>query len=253
MKDICRIAMWSGPRNISTALMRSWESRSDTAVMDEPLYAHYLQETRNFEHPGYKEIIDQHETDWRIVVDQILGPTPGNVRVLYQKQMAHHVLPHISLDWLEELTNIFLIRDPREMLLSLLKYFPDPKIEATGLPQQVKLFQKICQSKGTEPVVVDAKDILIDPAAMLKQICKRVGIPYDKSMLSWLAGLRKTDGVWARYWYDNVARSTCFAPYEARSAKLPAQHHALWTDCQKLYDFLAGHKLSTGQSADPTI
>ncbi|HEX6984335.1 MAG TPA: hypothetical protein VF170_03110, partial [Planctomycetaceae bacterium] len=137
-----RLAVWSGPRNISTAMMRSWGNRSDTVVVDEPLYAHYLKVTR-LPHPGADEVLAHHESDWRKVAEFLTGPVPGGKRIFYQKHMAHHLLPEIGRDWLSRLTHVFLIRDPKEMLTSLMKVLPEPRVEDTGLPQQVELFERV--------------------------------------------------------------------------------------------------------------
>ena len=134
--------MWSGPRNISTAMMRSWGARPDTIVCDEPLYAHYLKVT-GLPHPGAAETLAAHETDWRKVVAWLTGPLPDGKAVFYQKHMTHHMLPNIELGWVHELTNCFLIREPREMITSLLEFIPKPRIEDTGLPQQVRIFEMI--------------------------------------------------------------------------------------------------------------
>jgi len=234
-----RIAMWSGPRNISTAMMRSWESRSDTVVWDEPFYAHYLSSTEFTHHPGYQEILKTHETDWREVITLLSDPLPAGKSLCYQKQMAHHMLPHMPLDWTEEITNVFLIRNPKEMLLSLLEFFPEPTLEETGLPQQVQLFRRIQQRSGSFPPVVDARDILEQPQILLSMLCERVGVPYDDRMMRWQPGLRASDGVWAKHWYKNVAKSTTFGPYQPKTGNLPAKHQPLLQQCQSLYDELA--------------
>ncbi len=171
-----RIAMWSGPRNISTALMRSWGNRPDTFVCDEPLYAHYLQQTR-LDHPGADEVIVHHESDWRKVINGLLGPVPGGDAIFYQKQMAHHLLPQIDRGWLDRVTNAFLIREPREMLTSLAKILPSPRLEDTGLPQQVEIFERVREQTGRVPPVIDARDVLKDPRVPSVPSAKRWGSP----------------------------------------------------------------------------
>src|SRR5947209_4606497 len=153
-----RIAMWSGPRNISTALMRSWGQRPDTAVVDEPLYAHYLRCT-GLDHPGADEVIACHEPDWRKAVEALVGDVPGGKAIYYQKHMAHHLLPQIERDWFGAVTHAFLIRNPREMLASLARILPEPTAEATGLPQQVEIFEWVRTRTGRTPPVVDARDV----------------------------------------------------------------------------------------------
>ena len=243
LKTARRVAMWSGPRNISTALMRAWGNRPDTIVCDEPLYAYYLKETGYTHHPVYDKILATHETDGRRVVQWLTGPLPEGKQIFYQKQMAHHLLDELPLAWTDELTHAFLIRDPREMLLSLLKVLPDATVAETGLPQQVKLFERVRQQTETVPPVLDAKDVLLDPEGMLQQLCQRIDIPFDECMLRWQPGIHETDGVWAEHWYGNVAESTGFAPYQPRTGELPPRHHQLLSDCQTLYDKLASYKL----------
>ncbi len=198
-----RIAMWSGPRNISTALMRSWENRADCFVTDEPLYAHYLAAT-GARHPGREETLANHESDWRKVVRWLTGPVPQGKPIWYQKQMAHHLLPEIGRHWLGEWTHAFLIRDPRQMLLSLREFLPRIEPADTGLPQQVELFESVCRATGEPPVVIDARDVLENPPTLLRLLCRRLGVGFDPAMLEWPAGSRETDGAWAPYWYAKV-------------------------------------------------
>ncbi len=238
------IAMWSGPRNISTALMRSWGSRSDTLVVDEPFYAHYLLET-GYPHPGADEIIGSYATDWRTVIDQLLSERQ-DYAIVYHKHMTHHMLPHIDRSWLGEVANGFLIREPRRMLLSLMKVIPQPRLEQTGLPQQVELFEAVCQLTGKAPPVIDARDVLLQPAKLLRRLCCALDVPFDSSMLGWSAGKRATDGVWAKHWYGAVEHSTGFAPYQADDSPLPDQLRGLLAACQPLYDRLAQHRIRPG-------
>ncbi len=237
-----RIAMWSGPRNISTALMRAWDARPDTVVCDEPLYAHYLSQTGR-DHPGRDEVIAHHETCWRRVVDRLLGPVPEDRRIFYQKHMAHHLLPEIELDWIGGLTNCLLIRDPGEMITSLIKFIDAPSAEETGLPQQTRLFDLVHETTGAAPPIVDARDILGQPAVMLRRLCEAVGVPYTDAMLSWAAGRRSTDGIWARHWYAAVEQSTGFAPYRPKAEDVPVRLHGLLEECRRLYDRLYESRL----------
>ena len=242
MPDIRRIAMWSGPRNISTALMRSWGNRSDTFVCDEPLYAHYLTQTQA-DHPGREEIIVHHETDWRKVADWLTGPVPEGKSIFYQKQMGHHLLEGISRDWLSELTHSFLIRDPEEMLTSLIKITPRPTLLDTALPQQVELFRAIRAQSGLVCPVLDARDVLDDPRGMLTALCERVGVPFEEAMLDWPAGPRDTDGVWARHWYAQVETSTGFRTYRPKNEPVPAELRPVLEQCRPLYEELAEHRI----------
>jgi hypothetical protein len=237
-----RIAMWSGPRNISTAMMRSWGNRADTSVCDEPLYAHYLRET-GLDHPGAAEVIARHEPDWRKVVEALLGPVPGGRAIYYQKHMAHHLLPGIDRGWLDRVSNAFLIREPREMLTSLAKVLPDPRVEDTGLPQQVEIFERVRSTTGEAPPVIDSKDVLDDPPAVLERLCEALGVPFDEAMLSWHAGPRETDGVWAKYWYENVERSTGFQPYRPKPDEVPDRLSDVLARAEESYQFLHERRL----------
>jgi hypothetical protein len=237
-----RIAAWSGPRNISTAMMRSWGNRPDTHVTDEPLYAHYLS-THPVDHPGVEEVVASGETDWRKVVERLTGPIPNGKSVWYQKHMTHHLLPHVELDWIELLTHCFLIRQPKEMLTSLLAVMPNPALPDTGLPQQVKLFKRVRRQTGQIPPVVDARDVLMDPSGVLSKLCAVLGVSFSDAMLRWPPGRRETDGVWGKYWYANVERSTGFERYEPRERAVPAGHEALLAECERLYQELHRHRI----------
>jgi hypothetical protein len=237
-----RLAVWSGPRNISTAFMRSWGNRDDTFVCDEPLYAHYLAETRR-PHPMAAEVIAHHENDWRKVAAWLTGPVPGGKTIFYQKQMSHHLLPNISRDWLTQLTHVFLIRDPREVLPSLDEKFERPQLPDTGYPQQVEIFEFIHRQTGTLCPVVDSRDILANPRAMLTRLCAAVGVPFQEQMLHWPPGPRETDGIWAKHWYDAVNRSTGFQPYVSKNKPLPAHLQELCDACLPFYEKLYAQRL----------
>jgi len=235
-----RIAAWSGPRNISTAMMRSWENRPDTKVCDEPLYAHYLK-TTGANHPGREEVLEHHESNWEKVVQELTGPC--DQRVYYQKHMTHHLLPNISRDWLSQVTSIFLIRNPREMMTSLMKTIPNPCIEETGLPQQLELFTTFCSDSGT-PIVLDSKDVLQDPRGMLSELCEQLCIPFYEQMLAWPTGKRSTDGVWAPHWYSSVEASSGFGKWEPKEDEIPAELESLCLECEDIYEQLASYKMT---------
>ncbi len=237
-----RIAMWSGPRNISTAMMRSFENRADTYVCDEPLYAHYLARTGK-DHPGRDEILKRHETDWRRVVAQLTGPIPNGRAIFYQKHMAHHLLAGVDRGWLDALTHAFLIRDPEEMLTSLIKNVPNPTVDETGLPQQVEIFRRIRRASGAVPPVLDARDVLDDPPRHLAALCERLRVPFDAAMLSWRAGPRDTDGVWAPHWYDAVYRTTGFEPFRPKDERVPDRLRSVLDACRPIYDELYQHRI----------
>jgi len=238
-----RIAMWSGPRNISTAMMRAFENRPDTAVVDEPLYAFYLERT-GLPHPGAGEIIAHDETDWRKVAERLTGPIPGDATVFYQKHMAHHLLPEVERAWLKDFRHAFLLRDPREMLLSLSKVTPDPRPEDTGLPQQLELFEEVRHLTGKTPPVLDAKDVLGDPRALLAQLCDAVGLEFTEAMLSWPAGPRDSDGCWAKYWYDSVEETTGFQDWRPREGELSPELAAVHAACLPHYETLYAERLT---------
>ncbi len=241
------IAMWSGPRNISTAMMRSWENRADTYVHDEPLYAHYLHHTR-IEHPGANEIIATYDTDWRAVVQQLTGPVPGDNAIYYQKHMTHHMLPHIDREWLQRVTNCFLIREPARVITSLSKVLPNPSIEQTGIPQQVALFQYVVYQTGEVPPVLDARDVLIDPERALRALCLAIDVPFDDAMLAWPPGPRDTDGVWAKHWYGSVEKSTGFMAYKPSAEEVPNHLVPILDECERLYGTMSAHRLLTNRS-----
>lgn len=212
MTDGLRLAVWSGPRNISTALMRSWENRPDCRVVDEPLYAYYLAET-GLDHPARDEVIAAGQTSWQAVVAELTAPTEG---IYYQKHMTHHLLPQLPRDWIGELTNVLLIRDPAEVVASYVRSRADVTAEDIGLGQQAELYEQL----GGAPPVIDAADFLRDPEGYLRWLCRHVGVDFTDAMLHWPAGPRASDGVWARYWYHAVLASTGFEPYRARQVEL---------------------------------
>lgn len=261
MDGLIRIAMWSGPRNISTAMMRAWGSRADTVVTDEPLYAAYLLET-GATHPGRDEIIARHESDWQRVTRWLAQGQPGvgvlwksgcpadlvgegssGATIWYQKHMAHHLLPGMDRWWIERLANCFLIRDPGEMITSYIKVVPDPSAEDLGLVQQVELFEAERDRTGCVPPVLDARDVLKDPRRMLGLLCEALGVAFDEAMLSWEPGLRETDGVWAKHWYDNVSRSTGFGPYKPKGEAVPGRLHDVYDQCMADYARLFTQRL----------
>ncbi|HSS67710.1 MAG TPA: HAD family hydrolase [Nocardioidaceae bacterium] len=235
--DVVRLAMWSGPRNISTALMRSWENRPDSLVADEPLYAHYLALT-GVDHPGRDEVIAAGDTDWRAVVGRLIGPVEPGVRVFYQKQMAHHLTDDMDdLSWLGALHNVLLIRQPAEVVASYIKSRATVTPDDLGLRQQVSMYDAIAAS-GPPPRVIDSADFLRDPRRYLIALCDEHGLPFEETMLSWPAGPRDTDGVWGKYWYDAVWKSTGFEPYGARDVDLSGAAADVAAECREPYQRL---------------
>ncbi|MGM9489956.1 HAD family hydrolase [Ideonella sp. YS5] len=238
-----RVAMWSGPRNISTAMMRSWENRGDCAVSDEPLYAAYLAAT-GLDHPGREEIIAHGDTDFeRVAAALATGPAPDGQPIWYQKHMTHHLLPGHDSSWVRSLVNVFLIRDPAEVVESYLKSRATVEPPDIGLLQQAALFDVVATSQGHAPPVIDADDFLRAPGAYLQALCDRLGIAFTERMLAWPAGPRESDGIWAPHWYDAVWKSTAFEPWRARSPQLSGHALAVAEACRPAYEALRAHRL----------
>ncbi len=205
-----RIAMWSGPRNISTAMMRSFENRADTIVVDEPFYAAYLKET-GIDHPGRELILKEQPTSWQAVVDDLLAPLPVGKSIFYQKHMCHHMLQSFGLDWTRGFRHAFLVRDPRHIVASYVKSRPDVTLKDLGLERQLEIFQMVADRGGKAPPVIDTAEVQAAPKDTLMRLCTALDIPFDAAMLSWPKGPRETDGVWAPWWYAGVEQSTGFA------------------------------------------
>jgi len=239
---VLRLNVWSGPRNVSTALMYSFARRRDTRVVDEPLYGHYLR-VSHAPHPGAEEVMAAMETDGeRVVQEVILGPCDRPV--LFLKQMAHHL---VALDrgFLVRTVNVLLVRDPEEMLPSLVQQLPKPHLRDTGLALQTELLGHL-RALGQEPPVLDSRELLLDPPGVLAELCRRLRIPFDEAMLSWPAGARVEDGVWASYWYDNVHRSTGFAPYRPKTTPFPEHLRPLLAECRPHYETLRALAIEAG-------
>ena len=235
-----RICLWSGPRNVSTALMYAFAQRSDTQVIDEPLYGHYLHrkygaDATNSTHPGTAEVLASMSTDATVVIrDVILAPC--DKPVLFMKQMAHHLI-NIDLSFLQQTLNVFLIRDPQEMLPSLAKIIGTPTLADTGLKTQHDLLFSL-RAAGQSPPILDARLLLENPQRVLCQLCERLGLAFEVSMLSWESGGNPADGVWAPYWYTNVHRSTGFAPYRPKSEPFPSELTEVLSICSEYYEVL---------------
>jgi len=229
-----RISTWSGPRNISTALMYSFAQRSDTEVVDEPIYAHYLSTTNadNY-HPGAAETLATQDNNIENVIrDVVLGP--HEQPVIFFKNMTHHL---VNMDWsfMDRLCNILLTRDPREVLLSYTKNVKQPILRDTGYAEQAQLLNYL-REIGQEPPVLDAKAFLLNPRGVLTQLCDRINLPFEEAMLSWSPGARVEDGAWAKYWYANVHQSTGFQPYRPKEEALPAHLEPLLEECLPYYE-----------------
>lgn len=237
-----RVAMWSGPRNISTAMMRSWENRPDTEVVDEPFYAAYLHRT-GLDHPGRDEVLASQPTDPAEVVAGLLGPAPDGAAVHYSKQMTHHLDMAEDRGWLGELRNVLLIRDPREVVASYVRSREACEPEDIGVWQQVTLHDELVDLTDDDVPVIDAADFLRAPEAHLRWLCDWLGIAFTDRMLRWPLGPRRSDGVWAPYWYDAVWASTGFAAYRPRAVELSEHDAAVAEACRPAYDLLAARRL----------
>jgi hypothetical protein len=229
--------MWSGPRTVSTALMRSFGNRPDTVVSDEPLYAFYLART-GITHPGRDEILASQPNDWRAVLDDLTSaPLPAGKSVYYGKHMTHHLLPEVDRAALAPLRHAYLIRDPAELLASYAKVRSEPTLEDLGIVQQAEIFDA-CPGP-----VIDSRDLLENPEGVLRALCAALGIPFSAAMLAWAPGPRDADGVWGPYWYDSVWRSTGFGPYRAPEEPVPARLAGLAGRCRPYYERLHAHRL----------
>jgi hypothetical protein len=229
------IAMWSGPRNISTAMMRAWENRSDTVVVDEPFYAHFLQVT-GLDHPLREEIIDSGETDWRTVVQRLtVKPDSG---IFYQKHITTHWFEHFSSQWLDELDHVFLIREPVPVVASYAIKREGLTASDLGYAQQAALFDLVSKRADKRPAVIDSRRFLADPETQLRTVCAHLGIEFEHRMLAWPAGARDSDGVWGRHWYDAVNRSTGFTPARSVVPELDYQQQQVADTCQPFYEAL---------------
>jgi len=222
--------------------MRAWGNRPDTFVIDEPFYACYLKATGK-KHPGADEVIAVGETNWRKVIVHLTGSIPRNKQIFFQKHMTHHLLPEIEREWLGTMTNCFLIRDPREVIASYIKKRENPALEDLGFVQQMEIFDFVCDRTKARPPVVDAKDVLENPERMLRLLCDAVGIEFSEWMLSWASGIRETDGIWAKYWYTEVARSTSFRPYRKRDHDVPERLRKTYDRCREYYEQLYQYRL----------
>lgn len=241
MSETKRICLWSGPRNISTALMYSFAQRKDTTVVDEPLYAHYLTSTdAGSYHPGAGEVIESQLTDGnRVIRDVIMGDyeTP----LVFFKNMTHHLVG-LEWDFLTETTNIILTRDPRDMLPSYAKNIEHPSMRDTGYAKHLELLNYLHRI-GQNPPVIDSKELLIHPENKLAQLCNAMDIPFDESMLRWKPGPLPEDGIWAKHWYQNVHQSSGFEPYTPKKEPVPEHLLDLLKECEKMYNILTEYSL----------
>ena len=237
-----RIAMWSGPRNLSTAMMRSFGSRSDTFVSDEPFYGCFLK-TTGADHPMRDEVIAAMDCDWASVMESLRGEPPDSRPIWYQKHMWHHMAGPIGYDDFQGFTHAFLIREPGRMIASYLRKRESAAFENFGLDRQAEFFEREADRLGAPPPVIDANDVLTDPEGTLAKLCRAIGIPWDPAMVSWAPGRRATDGPWAPHWYAVVEKSTGFGPPEIDPVDLPEEACRLADRCRPFYERLAEHRL----------
>ncbi|WP_254054392.1 HAD family hydrolase [Sphingorhabdus sp. EL138] len=237
-----RIAMWSGPRNISTAMMRSFGSRSDCAVTDEPFYGAFLKKT-GFRQPMADEIIASMDCDWDTVTSAMRGSVPGDKALWYQKHMPHHMVDKISIADFPEHRHAFLIREPEQVVAS----YAAKRVEVTpddlGYQRQVEYLDQAAQITGSAPIVMDSADILHNPESHLKALCGALDIPWDAAMLRWNTGIRDTDGIWASHWYNRVIDTTTFAPTKDSEPVLSDAQRKVADACRPFYDRLSGYRL----------
>ncbi|MEL1225937.1 MAG: HAD family hydrolase [Candidatus Neomarinimicrobiota bacterium] len=229
------IAMWSGPRNLSTAMMRSFENREDTIVFDEPFYAHYLSVTE-LNHPGRDEILDFQSTNWNEVVEKCTNTSFHKKNLCYQKHMAQHNLQGFDISWIKNVQNCILIRDPKYVIASYEKKIPVEDERHLGYIQQAEIIEFLEKERGITPPIIDADDILKNPESMMKKLCNVLDIVFYKSMLSWPSGARDSDGVWGAYWYEGVYESTGFKPYTKKEVNLDQKLADVYEKCKKHYD-----------------
>lgn len=237
-----RVAMWSGPRNISTAMMRSFENRSDCVVSDEPLYAAFLKQT-GLDHPGALEVIADGECDWRKVTTTLTSAIPGNKTLWYQKHMSHHLLDGMEHQWIYALNNVFLIRHPNAVVASYIKSRAEVKPKDIGLLQQAELFDELIRETGKTPLIIDSAEFLTQPRDYLQALCLHLSIPFQEAMLSWPSGSRSSDGIWAKHWYASVWQSTGFESRPELIAKLSAEHQNIADACLPAYQKLHEQRL----------
>ena len=237
-----RIAMWSGPRNLSTAMMRSFGSRADTFVSDEPFYGAFLKET-GADHPMREEVIAAMDCDWRSVMETLRGEPPHRSPIWYQKHMWHHMAGPIGYEDFAGFTHAFLIREPERMIASYLRKREAAAFENFGMDRQAEFFEREAERLGHAPPVVDANDVLSNPEGVLSKLCGALGIGWDQAMLTWARGRRATDGPWAPHWYGAVWASTGFGPPEAEPFALPEDAQRVADRCRSYYQRLAEHRI----------
>ncbi|MDR7124472.1 HAD family hydrolase [Pseudotabrizicola sp. 4114] len=237
-----KIAMWSGPRNLSTAMMYAFAARGDCAVWDEPFYAAYLRET-GIDHPMRDQIVEAHEDDPALIAAACIGEIPQEQSLFYQKHMTLHMIPQFDRQFMRSLTNVFLIRHPARVVASYAKKREGPTLADIGFVQQAELFAQAADWLGEPPLVIDSADIRANPRAALSRLCAALTIPFTDNMLHWPAGPKPFDGVWAPHWYGAVHRSTGFEDPEGSLPELPPEYQAIVDEALPFYEKLTAHKI----------
>lgn len=240
-----RIAMWSGPRNLSTALMRSFGSRPDTIVSDEPFYGCYLKQSGDPQ-PMADAVIASMDCDWSSVARNITGPAPDRSAIWYQKHMAHHMVGPIGHHDLPGLRHAFLIRDPGRVVASYCAKRVRVRPEHLGSEKLLEYFEREADRLGHAPPVIDSADVLRDPPGVLALLCAALGISYREEMLSWPQGPHARDGIWGLHWYDAVNASTSFETRGEDPVLLDPEAQAIADACRPSYERLARYRLGSG-------
>ena len=230
------VACWSGPRNISTALMRSWSSRGDTFVTDEPFYAYYLNETK-LNHPMHIEIIKKYSSDYTQIINYLNSKIPGGKKIWYQKHMAHHILNLNSIEWITNFENCILLRHPKEVISSYSSKNKLNSVEELGYTQQYEII-KFLKSKNKSYLIIDSSELLKNPAKVLSAWCKKINIKYDQSMLEWKKGNHANDGIWWKSWYDKVIKTTEFQKYKKRDINIESEYDSIYNESMRYYTYL---------------
>lgn len=232
------IACWSGPRNISTALMRSWSSRKDTFVTDEPFYAHYLKKTQK-NHPMKEQIINHYSSNYEEVVNYLTNEVPNQKSIWYQKHMAHHLIDLSEINWIKKCQNCILLRHPKEVISSYIVKNNLQKVEELGYPQQYEI-AKFLKKSNKRFRVIDSEDLLKNPSKLLSDWCESINIDFDKSMLQWEKGHHQNDGIWWKHWYDNVINTTGFQKYYKKDINIENQYDSIYNESMEYYNYLKG-------------
>ena len=242
--EVKRIAMWSGPRNISTAMMRAWENRDDTAVSDEPFYACYLARAGVI-HPMQEEIFAAQSSDWNeVIANELHKPLAEGEQVHYQKHMTHHMIEEVDPLWFASVQNAFLIRHPAEVVRSYAEKMETITATDIGYANQTRLYDNACAVSDSRVPVMDAKDVLLDPIRALSLLCEALGVRFDQNMLSWPTGYRDSDGVWASHWYNKVITTTGFATWKEKRGELSEQQQAVVEESMPHYEQLYANRIT---------